>query len=86
MWPAVPTDRIPGGSTVASIHLSITGMTCEHCRKRVEDALNGVKGVIGAFVDLPGASADVDFESGSVTSEALIEAVESAGYQARPSE
>ena len=70
---------------MASIHLNVSGMTCGHCRKRVEDALNAVKGVFGASVDLEGASADVDYDPNSVTVDALTEAVESAGYQATTS-
>lgn len=61
-------------------------MTCDHCRKRVEDSLNGVKGVHGAFVDLAAESAEVDYDADSVAPEALIEAVKSAGYQAKASE
>ena len=71
---------------MASLHLNVSGMTCDHCRKRVEDALNGVEGVYGVFVDLAGASAEVDYDADSVGTPALIAAVESAGYQAELSE
>ncbi len=58
-------------------------MTCDHCRKRVEDALNGVSGVYGVFIVLEDGSAEVDHD-GTVTSDSLVDAVKSAGYEAEP--
>jgi len=68
---------------VASLQLSVSGMTCNHCRAKVEQALNGVPGVYGVFVDLDGGSAEVDFDDKAVTAETLIEAIRAAGYQAQ---
>jgi len=68
---------------VASLQLSVSGMTCNHCTAKVEQALNGVPGVYGVFVDLDGGSAEVDFDDKAVAAETLIEAVRAAGYQAQ---
>jgi Cu+-exporting ATPase len=68
---------------MASVHLEVTGMTCDHCRKRVEDALNAVAGVYGAFVDLGEGVAEVDHDA-TVDTEALVAAVKNAGYDATP--
>lgn len=70
---------------MAAIQLTITGMTCDHCRKRVEEALKGVSGVYGVFVDLNAGTAEVDCDNSSTT-DALIAAVKSAGYDAAAAE
>ena len=62
---------------------SISGMTCEHCEKRVREALEAVPGVASASVDLGSGLATVSF-SASVDDAALIAAVESKGYGAAP--
>ncbi|XLS27811.1 heavy metal translocating P-type ATPase [Flavobacteriaceae bacterium M23B6Z8] len=41
----------------------IVGMTCNGCRKHVEEALSGVDGVIHAEVDLQKAEANIEMES-----------------------
>ena len=66
---------------MASTKLSVSGMTCGHCRDKVQKALQGVPGVYGAEVDLNAGTAEV--ESGDeVASNALIDAVQRAGYRA----
>jgi copper ion binding protein len=62
--------------------LSIEGMTCEHCVIHVSQALQKVKGVIKADVDLGKKIATVTYQPGTVSRELLIKAVEDAGYQA----
>ena len=61
--------------------LKISGMTCGHCVSHVKSALEGVDGVSRADVSLETNEADVSL-SHEVVEEALIQAVEAAGYQA----
>ncbi|NIM52926.1 MAG: hypothetical protein GTN62_15730 [Gemmatimonadales bacterium] len=68
---------------MASLRLTVTGMTCGHCQSKVEEALKSVDGVYGAFVDLPGGTAEVDFDGAKVAPTSLVEAVEVAGYGAK---
>ncbi len=64
--------------------LHITGMTCDHCARTAEDALNA----------LPGVWAEVSYEEGiarvstpaEVGIERLIERIESKGFKARLNE
>lgn len=63
--------------------LAISGMTCGGCVKRVEQALLRVPGVDSALVNLSAGQAVVD---GSASTDALVGAVEAAGYGARPIE
>jgi copper chaperone len=67
---------------MSRISLSVTGMTCGHCRQKAEDALSAVDGVWAATVSLEDGSAEVDFDDKRCDVEALRAAVASAGYQA----
>ncbi len=58
--------------------LKIEGMTCMHCKMRVEKALKSVPGVTGAQVDLANKQAVV---SGSADQAAMTRAVADAGYK-----
>ena len=56
-------------------NLSISGMTCRHCKKAVEEALTNAQGV---------ESVDVNLEQGAANLTALIAAVKEEDYQAKP--
>jgi P-type Cu+ transporter len=64
-----------------TVSLAITGMTCASCVARVEKALMKVPGVMQASVNLATEKAQVTASAG-VTTDALIAAVENAGYHA----
>ncbi|WP_163653997.1 heavy-metal-associated domain-containing protein [Listeria sp. PSOL-1] len=61
--------------------LTIDGMSCEHCKKSVEEALLRLTGVSEAIVSLEEKQAQVIYHKEQVTEEELIEAVEDAGYE-----
>lgn len=65
-----------------TLDLSITGMTCGSCVRHVTDALRGVSGVGEARVDLQGGRATVEYDSATVTTAQMVQAVEEAGYHA----
>lgn len=75
-----PAKEAAPGQTIA---LSVKGMMCAHCQKRVKKALEAVPGVASADVDLEKARA-VAFCSPEVTAESLVRAVTEAGYEAAP--
>jgi Cu+-exporting ATPase len=62
------------------LELPITGMTCASCANRIERKLNKLDGV-SASVNYATETATVDFDP-AVEPDALVAAVESAGYQA----
>jgi len=62
--------------------LGVEGMTCGHCVMHVQKALEALKGVKKATVDLGKRSATVIYEPGTVTKEQMVKAVEDAGYKA----
>ncbi|MGI8421848.1 MAG: heavy metal translocating P-type ATPase, partial [Gaiellaceae bacterium] len=64
------------------IDLPIEGMTCASCATRIERKLNKLDGVT-ASVNYATEKAAVEYDPAVVTTEALVEAVEAAGYSAR---
>ena len=65
-----------------SIQLALEGMTCASCAARIERKLNRLDGV-EATVNFATEQATVEYEAG-VGIDALVDAVEAAGYNARP--
>ena len=64
------------------IRLEISGMTCDHCARTVERAMQSVPGARGASASYPAGRGEAEVED--VVSELdLIGAVERAGYGAR---
>lgn len=64
----------------SKVTLHITGMTCDHCAKAVNDALKSVSGVSKAKVNLKKNQAEVEYDPSRVPESKLTEAVVSAGY------
>lgn len=62
-----------------SITLTVTGMSCEHCEQSVTEALEAIDGVTRATADREAEQATVE---GEADVDALVAAVESAGYEA----
>src|ERR671916_3346276 len=64
------------------ISIPVTGMSCAACARRVEKSLSRVMGVSEANVNFATGKATVAYDPGAVKPEALIGAIESAGYWA----
>ncbi len=62
--------------------MKIVGMSCEHCVKRISDALSSIEGVISVEVNLRKKTAKIELSS-SVSDDTLTEAVRDAGYSVR---
>ena len=67
--------------SMETIHIDIEGMMCEHCQKRVEEALLKVEGVSRVIISLKQKCADV--EGVNLNRTAIINAVNDAGYKAK---
>jgi copper chaperone CopZ len=59
--------------------LTVTGMSCGHCEGTVEDAVSDVDGVTAVSADNESDSVSVE---GDADVDALVAAVEAAGYDA----
>jgi len=68
---------------VTEITLELEGMTCASCAGRIERGLNDLEGV-QASVNLATEKAAVRYDEASLDVDALLAAVEAAGYRASP--
>jgi Cu+-exporting ATPase len=75
------TTLVPSAASV--LELDVQGMTCASCVTHVGRALEGAPGVLEASVNLVTERATVRVDAALTTPQALIEAVEGAGYGAR---
>lgn len=57
----------------------ISGMTCGHCVKRVENALLSVEGVVSAVVSLEDKSASIETNR-DIEDQLIKEVIDDAGY------
>jgi Cu2+-exporting ATPase len=62
--------------------LEVTGMTCQGCVANVRGLLEGQDGVSHVDVTLEPGRAVVDHEA-EVSADALVQAIEAAGYEAK---
>jgi len=82
MTPANETIELPDGiaAPTSSIELSITGMTCAACVRRIEKAVRAVPGVHEATVNLVTQRASIRLDPSATNARALTGAIEKAGY------
>ncbi len=66
-----------------TVRLALEGMSCASCVATIESALNDVPGVLDARVNFASEEATVELADKTVQVDQLIDAVSSAGYQAR---
>ena len=64
-----------------TIHLKVTGMTCNHCVKHVDSAIREVQGVQKVDVDLASGEVYVNCDD-SASINSVIEAISNEGYSA----
>src|SRR5262245_35141572 len=73
--------------TRASSELRVEGMTCNNCARHVTEAIQSVPGVSNASVSLAVGQASVRWQEDAHRDvAALVEAIQSAGYEAKPLE
>lgn len=64
------------------VKFSVKGMSCQHCVKAVESALEAVDGVSSVKVKLSSGKAIVSYDDTKTSIDALKAAVNAQGYQA----
>ncbi|EKE17649.1 MAG: hypothetical protein ACD_10C00337G0001 [uncultured bacterium] len=57
-------------------------MSCQGCVKNITDVLSSLAGVSSAVVSLDAGEARLDFDPQQVSREALLAAIEDAGFDA----
>ncbi|QSB47668.1 copper chaperone CopZ [Parageobacillus toebii] len=63
--------------------LQVQGMTCNHCKMAVTNALQELEGVNRVEVHLDKGTVDVDFDETKVSIAQLKEAIEEQGYDVK---
>lgn len=63
-----------------TIILPVKGMTCMGCVASVKRVLGGINGVASAEVSLEKAQAEVSYDPGKASLQAIKAAIEDAGY------
>jgi copper chaperone len=59
---------------------NVPDMSCGHCKAAVEGELNKLSGVERTDADVGRGTVEVSYDEGTVTTEALKDAIEEAGY------
>ncbi|MGP0594485.1 heavy metal translocating P-type ATPase [Nitrospira sp. T9] len=75
-------DESPDMGSTRRVSLSVGGMTCAACQIRVQRALDKEPGVIQASVNLMLKSAEVIYDPGTTTRDAVRQAITQTGYEA----
>lgn len=66
---------------MAQIQLNVKGMSCDHCKMAVTNALEELDGVKSVEVSVEKGKADVEYDDSKVSIEQMKEAVEEQGYE-----
>ena len=74
----------PVKSTAGEVTFAVTGMTCASCAAIIEKTLDRTQGVDEAAVNLAAERLHVSFDSSELDSDAIVAAIEVAGYGATP--
>ena len=68
----------------ATTTFKVTGMYCNACETKIQQALKKTDGVKSATVSLDKGSATVTYDDAKVKSDQLVRVIEKEGYKAEP--
>ncbi|HEX8422223.1 MAG TPA: heavy metal translocating P-type ATPase, partial [Pyrinomonadaceae bacterium] len=81
-----PDGRDASGRADSRLDLSLAGMTCNACARRIERRLSNAEGVRSANVNFATARATVEYDPRATGAAQLIESVKEIGYGASDAE
>jgi len=64
-----------------NVIIKISGMSCQHCVQRIENALQQSSGVNEAQVDLTAEEAYIGYDPSKVNEENLLQIIKDTGYE-----
>lgn len=65
---------------MTTITLTSPDISCEHCKAAIEREIGGLSGVNSVSVDIPTQHVQVTYDSGRTSRDAIVEALDEAGY------
>ena len=66
---------------MTSLTLNVPDISCGHCKTSIEGAVGGLDGVDTVEVTIDARTVDVSFDDASVDQAAIVDAIESVGYE-----
>ncbi len=76
------TESPSGAAPLETRDIGVSGMTCDHCVRRVEKALRAKSGVKEVHVDRQAAQAKVTFDASQTSLAELHAVLQKSGYPA----
>ena len=61
--------------------INVQGMSCDHCKMTVENAVRALSGVSQADVDLKAGNVSVSFDIDQVSEDKIKQTIRESGYQ-----
>jgi copper chaperone len=61
--------------------LSVPGISCDHCKMSIEQAVGELPGVDAVEVDISARTVDLSFDEATVGLDRIIDAIEEVGYE-----
>ncbi|MDQ1593139.1 MAG: P-type Cu+ transporter [Pyrinomonadaceae bacterium] len=80
--PGADASTEADANSLGRVDLSLTGMTCNACARRIERRLTNAAGVRSASVNFATARARVEYDAGATGAASLIGTIEEIGYGA----
>lgn len=77
-----PALAVTSGIKTERVLIAIEGMQCDGCATGIKAMLKRTPGVLAAEVSYERKEAVVDFDSGRITREQVVEAINNMGYRA----
>ena len=61
--------------------LSVPGISCDHCKMSIEQAVGALPGVDAVEVDISARTVGLSFDEAAVALDQIIDAIEEVGYE-----
>ena len=61
--------------------LSVPGISCDHCKMSIEQAVGELPGIDVVEVDVSARTVDLSFDEATVGLDRIIDAIEEVGYE-----
>lgn len=61
--------------------LSVPGISCDHCKMSIEQAVGSLPGIDAVAVDIATRTVDLSFDETAPGLDQIIEAIEDVGYE-----